>query len=151
MLFRSVTLDARPDSGFQIKTVTVTDALGDRIAVSPGKTENYFTFVMPNSCVTVSVEFCAKTAYLVELADRDEDYVQVRVTAQTAQGAAARVMLAAYDSNGRMVSLYSGTMTTDSLTARLEISQQVCSVKAFVLASDTLMPLCEAWTYELTV
>ena len=147
----TVTLDARPDSGFQIKTVTVTDALGDRIAVSPGKTENYFTFVMPNSCVTVSVEFCAKTAYLVELADRDEDYVQVRVTAQTAQGAAARVMLAAYDSNGRMVSLYSGTMTTDSLTARLEISQQVCSVKAFVLASDTLMPLCEAWTYELTV
>ena len=53
----TVTITLEPNEGQKVDAVTVTDAEGNRVEVKPGAQENEYTFVMPDSAVTVSATF----------------------------------------------------------------------------------------------
>lgn len=53
----TVTITLAPNEGQKVDAVTVTDAEGNRVEVKPGAQENEYTFVMPDSAVTVSATF----------------------------------------------------------------------------------------------
>lgn len=53
----SIYIDVTPDKGYQVKSITATDELGRRVSVYEAVKENQYYFTMPESDVTVSVEF----------------------------------------------------------------------------------------------
>ena len=53
----SIYIDVTPDKGHQVKSITATDELGRRVSVYEAVKENQYYFTMPESDVTVSVEF----------------------------------------------------------------------------------------------
>ena len=53
----TVTITLEPNEGQKVDAVTVTDAEGNKVEVKPGAQENEYTFVMPDSAVTVSATF----------------------------------------------------------------------------------------------
>ena len=55
-----IEIKVTPNSGYRMKTLTVTDAEGKNVAVSTDNNGKY-SFVMPNSNVTVKVTFTAKS------------------------------------------------------------------------------------------
>ena len=55
-----VEIKVAPKTGYRMKTLTVTDAKGNHVPVSTDNNGNY-SFVMPNSDVTIKVTFTAKS------------------------------------------------------------------------------------------
>lgn len=53
----SIYIDVTPDKGYQVKSITATDELGRRVSVYEAVKENQYYFTMPESDVTVTVEF----------------------------------------------------------------------------------------------
>lgn len=53
----SIYIDVTPDKGYQVKSITATDELGRRVSVYEAVKENQYYFTMPESDVTISVEF----------------------------------------------------------------------------------------------
>ena len=53
----TVTITLEPNEGQKVDAVAVTDAEGNKVEVKPGAQENEYTFVMPDSAVTVSATF----------------------------------------------------------------------------------------------
>lgn len=53
----SIYIDVTPDKGYQVKSITATDELGRKVSVYEAVKENQYYFTMPESDVTVSVEF----------------------------------------------------------------------------------------------
>lgn len=53
----TVTITLTPNEGQKVSSVTVKDASGNEVEVKPGEAENQYTFVMPDSAVTVSATF----------------------------------------------------------------------------------------------
>lgn len=53
----TVTITLAPNEGQKVDAVAVTDAEGNKVEVKPGAQENEYTFVMPDSAVTVSATF----------------------------------------------------------------------------------------------
>ena len=53
----SIYIDVTPDKGYQVKSITATDEMGRRVSVYEAVKENQYYFTMPESDVTVSVEF----------------------------------------------------------------------------------------------
>lgn len=53
----TVTVTLTPNEGQKVGTVTVTDAEGNEVEVTPGEKDGQYTFVMPDSAVSVSATF----------------------------------------------------------------------------------------------
>lgn len=53
----TVTITLEPNEGQKVDAVAVTDAEGNKVEIKPGAQENEYTFVMPDSAVTVSATF----------------------------------------------------------------------------------------------
>ena len=68
----TVTITAKPEEGYQVGKVTVTDKNGSTIKVTD-KGSGKYTFIMPNSAVSVDVTFVPKGQWTNPFVDVPED------------------------------------------------------------------------------
>ena len=69
---QTVTITAQPDKGYQVGSVIVTDANGGKVTVT-SKGDGTYTFIMPDSKVTVEVTFVPEGQWVNPFIDVAED------------------------------------------------------------------------------
>ena len=69
---QTVTITAQPDKGYQVGSVIVTDANGGKVTVT-SKGDGTYTFIMPDSKVTVEVTFVPEGQWVNPFVDVAED------------------------------------------------------------------------------
>ena len=90
----AVTLTVTPQSGYQIKSVTVTDGSSNKVAVTAGA-NNKYSFTMPASAVTVSAGTKALTGGVWDGASVDTSWYNASSAAMTISSPAQLAGLAA--------------------------------------------------------
>ena len=98
-------------------------------------------------------ETSADSDFSIQAVEQTNSDLTVSLTNRAAATASLLCAAAAYNKDGRMLSVSAGDYTLNaSQTARIAVSlpEDAASVKAFVLDASTLKPLRTAWEWERT-
>ena len=102
-----------------------------------------------NAAAEVNVD----SNFTIQAVEQTDSNLTVSLTNRAAATASLLCAAAAYDKDGRMLSVSAGNYTLNaSQTARIAVSlpKDAASVKAFVLDASTLKPLRTAWEWKRT-
>ncbi|MBR2131232.1 MAG: hypothetical protein IJ955_01625 [Oscillospiraceae bacterium] len=94
-----------------------------------------------------------EAGYVMEVTAQDESAMTAALTNHTTQTTAMYFMAAVYDSDGKMVEVYTSGVVTlaagKNVSVNVSYGSTACEVKLFALSANTTAPLCESGTITI--